>query len=82
MVFELPIAIYMAARLGWVNYKKLTSSRKYVFFGIFALAAILTPPDVISQVMLGVPMYLLYEIGVQVARFTKPRRKRNEGDEE
>ena len=82
VVFELPIAIYMAARLGWVNYKKLTSSRKYVFFGIFALAAILTPPDVISQVMLGVPMYLLYEIGVQVARFTKPRRKRNEGDEE
>lgn len=82
VVFELPIAIYMATRLGWVNYKKLTSSRKYVFFGIFALAAILTPPDVISQVMLGVPMYLLYEIGIQVARFTKPRRKRDEGDEE
>ena len=44
-----------------------------MFFGIFALAAILTPPDIISQVMLGVPMYLLFEVGIQVSRFTKPR---------
>lgn len=74
VVFELPIAIYMATRMGWVDYNKLSSFRKYVFFGIFVLAAILTPPDVISQVMLGVPMYVLYEIGVQVSRFTKNRR--------
>lgn len=77
VVFELPIAIYMATRMGWVDYKKLSSFRKYVFFGIFVLAAILTPPDVISQVMLGVPMYVLYEIGVQVSRFTKNRRIEN-----
>jgi len=73
IVFELPVAIYMFTRLGWVNYEILSTSRKYVFFGIFVLAAILTPPDVVSQCMLSIPMYLLYEVGVQVARFTKPR---------
>lgn len=76
IVFELPVAIYMFSRLGWVNYQQLSSSRKFVFFGIFVIAAILTPPDVVSQVMLGVPMYLLYEVGVQVSRFTKPRERK------
>lgn len=78
VVFELPVGIYMAARMGWVNYAQLTKFRKYVFFGIFVLAAILTPPDILSQVMLGVPMYLLYEVGVQVARFTKCKRPKEE----
>lgn len=75
VVFELPIAIYMATRMGWVSYPKLASWRKFVFFGIFIFAAILTPPDVISQVMLGVPMYVLFEVGVQVSRFTKNHRE-------
>ena len=75
VVFELPIAIYMATRMGWVSYQKLASWRKYVFFGIFIFAAILTPPDVVSQIMLGVPMYILFEAGVQVSRFTKNHRK-------
>ncbi len=73
VVFELPISVYIATRKGWVSYEKLRGWRKFVFFGIFALAAILTPPDIISQVMLGVPMYLLFEVGIQVSRFTKPR---------
>ncbi len=74
VVFELPIAIFMATRMGWVDHKKLTSCRKYVFFGIFVMAAILTPPDIVSQVMLGLPMYLLFEVGVLVSRFTRPGR--------
>ena len=78
IVFELPVAIFMFTRLGWVNYEMLSSSRKFVFFGIFVLAAILTPPDVVSQCMLGLPMFLLYEVGVQVARFTKPREAKEE----
>jgi len=73
VVFELPVAIFIAARLGVVNHKQLTASRKFVFFGLFILAAILTPPDVISQIMLGMPMYVLFEVGVLVARFTRPR---------
>lgn len=74
IVFELPVAIYMAAKKGLVTYTKLAASRKYVCFAIFILAAILTPPDVISQIMLGIPMYLLYEISVQIARFVKPNK--------
>ena len=78
IVFELPVAIFMFTRLGWVNHEMLTSSRKYVFFGIFVFAAILTPPDVVSQCMLGLPMYLLFEVGVLVARFTKAREPKEE----
>ena len=81
IVFELPVALYIAAHMGWVRYEQLAKFRKYVFFAIFVLAAILTPPDVISQIMLGLPMYVLYEIGVQVVRVTKPgsmRRKKKE----
>ena len=81
VVFELPVAIFIAARLGVVDHKKLTASRKFVFFGLFILAAILTPPDVISQIMLGMPMYVLYEVGVLVARFTKPRQPVAESEE-
>ena len=78
VVFELPVAIYMAARKGIVGYQQLAKNRKFVFFGIFVLAAILTPPDVISQIMLGFPMYALYEVSVQVSRFTRPARREDE----
>ena len=73
VVFELPIALFIATRMGWVNHVSLSAYRKYVFFGIFILAAVLTPPDIISQIMLGLPMYVLFEVGVLVSRFTKPR---------
>ena len=53
----------------------LTSKRKYVILGIFVLAAVLTPPDIVSQVALGVPLCLLYEVGVVVARLTKARER-------
>ena len=69
--FQLPVFLYIATKIGWTNYKILASKRKYVILGVFTLAAILTPPDVISQIALGVPMVLLYEVGVQVCRFVK-----------
>ncbi len=72
LMFEMPVVVYMMARRGWVDYPKLAKSRKFVILAIAVVAAILTPPDVVSQVMLGVPMYVLYEIGVQVTRFVKP----------
>ena len=52
-----------------------TSKRKFVILGIFVLAAILTPPDVVSQLALGLPMILLYEIGIQACRLTKPKER-------
>ena len=75
LMFEMPIVIYMMARRGWVDYPKLARSRKYAALAISIVAAILTPPDILSQVMLGAPMYLLYEAGIQVSRFIKPREK-------
>ena len=72
LMFELPVVIYMLARRGKVNYEKLAKARKYVILAIAVMAAVLTPPDVVSQGMLGLPMYLLYEIAAQMARFVKP----------
>ena len=67
--FQLPAALYLTTRLGWTDYPMLASKRKYVLLAIFVVAAILTPPDVVSQVALGVPLYVLYEVGIQVSRF-------------
>ena len=75
LAFQLPVALYLTTRIGWTNYKMLASKRKFVVLGIFVLAAILTPPDVVSQLALGLPMILLYEIGIQACRLTKPRER-------
>ncbi len=78
LMFEMPVVIYMCTRRGWVNYEMLAKNRKFVLLAIAVVAAVLTPPDIVSQVMLGIPMYLLYEISVQIARFVKPRVKASE----
>ena len=75
IAFLLPIALYLTTRMGWTDYRMLSSKRKYIILAIFVMAAILTPPDVVSQVALGVPLCVLYEISVQVARLTKPRER-------
>ena len=72
LMFELPVAIYLLAKRGMVNYQKLAHARKYVLLVIAVVAAILTPPDVVSQCMLALPMYALYEVAAQLARFVKP----------
>lgn len=62
--FQTPIAIFVLNRTGLVSIKALKSSRKYVFIGVFAVAAIATPPDVISQITLALPLYVLFELGI------------------
>jgi sec-independent protein translocase protein TatC len=74
--FELPVAITILALLGWVTPQQLKEARGYAIVGIFVLAAIVTPPDVISQLLLAIPMCLLYEIGILVAKVVAPK---NEG---
>lgn len=73
LMFELPVVVFMLAKRGKVDYARLARWRKYVVLIIAVMAAILTPPDVVSQCMLGLPMYLLYEIATQMARFVKPK---------
>lgn len=73
LCFEVPVAVVILVALGWVTPAQLTESRGYVVVGAFVIAAILTPPDVVSQVMLAVPMCVLYEIGIIAARTVTAR---------
>lgn len=68
IVFELPIAVYVLCKLGFVTVEQLVAIRKYVVLVIFVVAAFLTPPDVLSQCLMAVPMLVLYEIGIWVAK--------------
>ena len=71
--FEVPIAVVLIARFGWVTLAQLRDARGYVLVGAFIIGAIFTPPDIISQFMLAVPLWLLYEAGIIVAQFIKPK---------
>ena len=73
VAFMLPVFIYITTRIGLTTPEMLASKRKFVILGIFVMAAILTPPDVVSQVMLGIPMLLLYEVGILVSRMVKKK---------
>ena len=68
IIFELPVFILFLAKMGIVNEKMLRSQRKFAILGIFVVAAVLTPPDVVSQVLMAVPLILLYEISIYVAK--------------
>lgn len=71
--FEVPIVVVLIERFGWVTIAQLKEARSYVIVGAFVLGAIFTPPDIISQFMLAVPLWLLYEAGILVAQLTMPK---------
>ncbi len=71
LAFQVPIAVVMTVRFGWLSVAQLKEVRGYVIVGVFIIGAIFTPPDIISQFMLAVPMWLLYELGILVAMLTK-----------
>jgi sec-independent protein translocase protein TatC len=73
VTFEIPIVVIVLVRMGLVSVEKLREARPYVVVGAFVIAAVVTPPDVLSQFMLAVPMCLLYEGGLFFARFIRPR---------
>jgi sec-independent protein translocase protein TatC len=79
VTFEIPIVVIVLVRLGLVSIDKLRAARPYVIVGAFVVAAVVTPPDVLSQFMLAVPMCLLYEAGLIMARFVGVRAKDEEG---
>jgi len=78
IAFEIPIVVVVLARLGLVSIEKLRDARPYVIVGAFVISAIVTPPDVLSQFMLAVPMCLLYEIGLFFARLAARKKAETE----
>lgn len=72
--FEVPIAVLLLVRFGLVNIRTLKEIRPYMIVGAFVLGAIFTPPDIISQFMLAVPLWILYEAGVLAAGFVQVKK--------
>lgn len=70
VTFEVPVVVIVLVRFGIVSIEKLREARPYVIVGAFVVAAVVTPPDVVSQLMLAIPLCVLYELGIVVARFT------------
>ena len=83
IAFEVPVAVVLLVSMGLVPLEKLTQIRGYVLIAVFVIAAILTPPDAISQTVMAVPMYLLYEGGILFARLiarSSAKRKKSQGE--
>ena len=78
--FQLPILLTLLARAGLATSAGLAAKRKYAIVITFACAAVLTPPDVISQVGLAIPILMLYEVSIVAVRFVEKRKAAREGD--
>lgn len=75
LAFEVPVATVLIVWAGLTTPDKLSKARPYVFLGAFVIGMFLTPPDIISQTLLAVPVYLLFELGIIMARVFTPRRE-------
>jgi sec-independent protein translocase protein TatC len=82
VAFEVPVAVVLLAATGMVKVESLKQHRGYVILGIFIVAAILTPPDAVSQCFMAVPMYVLYELGILLAQYLIRQRKTDKAEHE
>jgi len=80
--FLLPVLLMLLERAGIVTLEQLKSARRYAIVGAFAIAAVLTPPDVVSQLLLAIPLCILYELALIAIWFTRRRRNKAEAAEE
>jgi sec-independent protein translocase protein TatC len=76
LMFELPLVILLLSKLGVITPQMLKKGRKYAIVGIFVVAAVLTPPDVISQIMLAIPILIMYESGIWICTVVTKKRER------
>lgn len=68
LIFELPMVVYFLSKLGLVTAKGMKQYRRHAVIGILAVAAIITPPDVVTQFLIGIPLFILYELSIGIAR--------------
>ncbi|MBB3191113.1 twin-arginine translocase subunit TatC [Halomonas cerina] len=81
VAFEIPIATFLLILSGATTVESLSRKRPYIILGCFVVGMLLTPPDVVSQSLLAVPMYLLYEVGLLFGRLVRRKREREEDGE-
>lgn len=78
VAFEIPIATFLLILSGATTVESLSKKRPYIVLGCFVIGMLLTPPDVVSQSLLAIPMYLLYEVGLLFGRLVRPRTREAE----
>ena len=78
MAFEIPVATFLLIWVGVVSVESLQKSRPYVVVGCFVVGMILTPPDIFSQTLLAVPMWLLFEVGILAGKLVKRHDKKTQ----
>ena len=82
IAFEMPVATILLVTLGATTTEKLAAKRPYVIVGVFLVGMVLTPPDIISQTLLALPMWLLFEVGLILARIMERRKAQEAGAED
>ena len=82
VTFEVPVAVVLLVKSGMVTIEKLRSARGYVIVGAFVIAAVVTPPDVLSQFMLAVPLCILFELGLLISKMLERKAQKAEHDTE
>ena len=80
--FQLPVALTLMGRVGLISADALARNRRYAIVGVFVVAAIITPPDIISQIGLAIPILVLYELSIIAVRIVERRRAEAEAAEE